>query len=50
MDSTLELEMECLDRTWEHVDGNMGAQFVGNVRFILKSLEHVEVPTKVFET
>lgn len=44
------MKMECLDRAWELVDDNRKALFKGNVHFTLTLLEHLEAPTKVFET
>ena len=43
------LHMDCLEGSWESLEGNRRCQFRGTVRFVMTSLAHPEIPTRVIE-
>ena len=43
------LQMECLEGSWESLEGNRRSQFRGTVRFVMTSLAHPEILARVIE-
>ena len=43
------LQMDCLEGSWESLEGNRRCQFRGTVRFVMTSLAHPEIPARVIE-
>ena len=43
------LLMDCLEGSWESLEGNRRCQFRGTVHFVMTSLAHPEIPARVIE-
>ena len=43
------LQMDCLEGSWESLEGNGRCQFQGTVHFVMTSLAYPEIPARVIE-